>query len=242
MDCLTVDGATVAVAPAEDRRRGPPRAGGPAGDDPARAGGRRGGPLARPASRALRVGDIVVGYGDRSAPTYHQLLEINRQYAGAGHAACSCAAAARPASCGSCPEQHDKEALVGLSQVPDLDHPVVAGVREGSPAARAGHRTRGRHRGRSTASRWPRGSTCTAPSWAWPARTFASPTASAPARRRRTWAGWTRASSTRPTTPSASLAPTWRSARCWSPSSSATPSRRWAGAPRRPASWSSRRT
>jgi regulator of sigma E protease len=136
VDCLTADGATVAVASGEivgGSLREPvdllgmiPRV-------------RVIGVVDRsPAQRAgLRVGDIVVGYGDRSAPTYHQLLEINRQYAGGG-TSMLVRRGEETRKLWIVPEQHDKEALVGLSQVPDLEHPVVAGVREGSPAARAG--------------------------------------------------------------------------------------------------------
>ena len=84
----------------------------------------------------LRVGDIIVGYGDRSAPTFRQLLELNRQYAGRGtHMLVR--RGGQTLKLWVVPEEHG-EALADFAKAADLDHPVVAGVREGSPAARAG--------------------------------------------------------------------------------------------------------
>jgi regulator of sigma E protease len=91
-----------------------------------------------PAERAgLRVGDIVIGYGDRSAPTYRQLLEINRQYAGQG-TSMLVRRGSETRKLWVVPERREQAALVGFNQMPDLGHLVVAGVRENSPAARAG--------------------------------------------------------------------------------------------------------
>ncbi|MFA6135252.1 MAG: site-2 protease family protein [Phycisphaerae bacterium] len=88
-----------------------------------------------PADKAgLQPGDIVVGYGDQSAPTRSAFLKINAKYQGKGtHISV----------------RRGKETLklwivppdrrrIGVTEGPDLSHLVVAGVREGSPAARAG--------------------------------------------------------------------------------------------------------
>ncbi len=85
----------------------------------------------------IRPGDVIVGYGDRSAPTYWQFLEINRRYAGQG-TSIVVLRGEETRKLWVVPEEHGEAMLVGFVQTADLAQPVVAGVREGSPAAKAG--------------------------------------------------------------------------------------------------------
>jgi regulator of sigma E protease len=85
----------------------------------------------------IRPGDIVVGYGDRSAPTYRQFLEINRQYAGQG-TSIVVLRGEETHKLWVVPKERNDTTLVGFVPTADLGQPVVAGVREGSPVAKAG--------------------------------------------------------------------------------------------------------
>jgi regulator of sigma E protease len=91
-----------------------------------------------PADQAgLKPGDIIVGYGDRGAPTLTELLDLNKQYAGKGTNIVVLRGQEKH-SAWITPSTKKGTPLIGLRQVADLDHPVVAGVRVGSPAAKAG--------------------------------------------------------------------------------------------------------
>ena len=91
-----------------------------------------------PADQAgLKGGDIIVGYGDRGAPSLSELLDLNKQYAGKGTNIVVLRGREKH-SAWITPSMKKGTALIGMRQVADLDHPVVAGVREGSPAAKAG--------------------------------------------------------------------------------------------------------
>ncbi|MCJ7543488.1 MAG: site-2 protease family protein [Phycisphaerae bacterium] len=135
IDCLTADGGTVAVSEQE-------LAGGGTREPLDLLGMiprvRVTGVVKRSAEdqAGVQVGDIIVGYGDRSAPTYHELLEINREYADRGtHMLVS--RGGETHKLWIVPEPRS-EALGDFTKAADLEHPVVAGIREGSPAAQAG--------------------------------------------------------------------------------------------------------
>ena len=136
LDCITADGGTVAVS--EDDI-----AGGALRESLDLVGMiprlRVAGVVTRsPAQQAgLAVGDIVVGYGDRSAPTHDQLLQISRQFSGQG-TSMIVRRGDETRKLWLVPQDRGDLAMVGFTQTPDLDHPVVAGIRQGSPAALAG--------------------------------------------------------------------------------------------------------
>lgn len=135
IDCLTADGGTVAVSEEEIAGGGTREPLDLLGMIPRV---RVIGVVKRSAEdqAGVRVGDVVVGYGDRSAPTYDQLLEINREYADRGtHMLVR--RGSETHKLWIVPEARSK-ALGDFTKAADLDHPVVAGVREASPAARAG--------------------------------------------------------------------------------------------------------
>ncbi len=136
MECLTSDGKTVTVA-----------------EDSIVGGGSRErldilGMIPRmkvaavikhsPAQKAgVEPGDIVVGYGDRSAPTFQGFLAINREHAGTG-TNITLLRGEKTASLWVVPAEHNDETLVGIADLPDVEHAAVAGIRPGSPAAAAG--------------------------------------------------------------------------------------------------------
>jgi len=91
-----------------------------------------------PADRAgIRPGDIIVKYGDRSFPTLGEFRDINDRMAETG-AMIAVLREGKRLSLTVHPEMKEKRAAVGIVVGTDLLNPVVADVREGSPAARAG--------------------------------------------------------------------------------------------------------
>ena len=88
----------------------------------------------------LQPGDIVVGYGDQGPPTWREFLDINDKAAEASSPATIIVQrdgkVIPPLAIQ--PKKHDGRALVGIVPVPDVMHAVVAGVRAGSPAGKAG--------------------------------------------------------------------------------------------------------
>jgi regulator of sigma E protease len=91
-----------------------------------------------PADKAgTRPGDIIVGYGDRGAPTLTALLDLNKEFAGKW-TNIVVLRGQETHSAWIMPARRDDAVLIGLRQGADLMHPVVAGVRPGSAAAKAG--------------------------------------------------------------------------------------------------------
>jgi len=88
-------------------------------------------------------GDIIVGYGDHGAPTMRQLLAINERALKTGtemavlrdgeQLTMKVAPKLMPVA-----GRRGKRAQIGISNGPDLMHAVLAAVREGSPAEKAG--------------------------------------------------------------------------------------------------------
>jgi len=91
----------------------------------------------RAAEAGILPGDIVVGYGDHAAPTLREFLEINEKAAERGTTIVLLRQGKRR-TLRVVPKRRDDGAQVGILQGADLMHAVVAGVREGSPAAKAG--------------------------------------------------------------------------------------------------------
>jgi len=93
-----------------------------------------------PADEAgILPGDIVVGYGDHGPPTLRRFLEINNKAVEQGTTIVLMRQGKRR-TLKVAPKKRDNGAKVGIVQGADLMHTVVAGVREGSPAAKAGIR------------------------------------------------------------------------------------------------------
>jgi len=91
-----------------------------------------------PARRAgLRPGDVIIGYGDRGAPTFRELLEINDQAAGTPTQIVVLRDGKEVAT-EIAPRIRDHRALIGMTPTVEMAPPYVAGVRSGSVAAEAG--------------------------------------------------------------------------------------------------------
>jgi regulator of sigma E protease len=91
-----------------------------------------------PADKAgLRPGDIIVGYGDQSAPTLHQFHQLNKQFQGKG-TNITIRRDGQEKKCWVVPAARKENVRVGVTQGLDLMHPVVAGIRDGSAAQHAG--------------------------------------------------------------------------------------------------------
>jgi regulator of sigma E protease len=91
-----------------------------------------------PAYRSgLRPGDVILQYGNRSSPTLKEFLHINDQVVETGTKIVILRESKRLAL-KIRPEKHKGKVVVGITAGLDLANPVVAYVREGSPAARAG--------------------------------------------------------------------------------------------------------
>jgi regulator of sigma E protease len=87
-----------------------------------------------PAAKAgIRPGDVIVGYGDRSAPTTWEFLQITRQYVGKG-TSIVVLRGEETHKLWIVPKEHEDAMVVEA----DEDQLAVAGIRPGSPAAQAG--------------------------------------------------------------------------------------------------------
>ncbi|MCD6303741.1 MAG: site-2 protease family protein, partial [Planctomycetes bacterium] len=94
-----------------------------------------------PADEAgLAPGDIIVHYGDTDLPTVGQLLDVSRKASEAGTLIVVERHGRRLAPIRIVPRVEKGRALIGVCRYLDFAHPVVAGVRKGSPADRAGIR------------------------------------------------------------------------------------------------------
>ena len=88
-----------------------------------------------PADEAgIKTGDVVVRYGHHTAPTHLKLKELNRKFLadGADIVVMRDGKVLPPRKIQ--PETHGENALIGIVVSTDMEHLVVAGVRENSPA------------------------------------------------------------------------------------------------------------
>jgi regulator of sigma E protease len=93
-----------------------------------------------PAARAgLRPGDVIVTYGDHSAPTRVQLLELNKKFAGTGTniVLLRDGQTLEPRRIDT-KRRKDDSFQIGILSSVDMAHLAIAGVRVNSPAAKAG--------------------------------------------------------------------------------------------------------
>ncbi len=92
-----------------------------------------------PADRAqLAPGDVIVGFGDRGAPTYRQLLDITRDSSVTGANIIVSRDGRMLEPIRIYPKRKKGRALIGITPTVDLDTLTIAGVRPESPAAEAG--------------------------------------------------------------------------------------------------------
>jgi len=92
-----------------------------------------------PAEKAgLEPGDVIVGYGDRGAPSLRELFEINRQAVGEGTNITVLRDGRTIGPMWVVPKNQGGRALLGFVAGVDVDHTVLAGVMPGSPAEAAG--------------------------------------------------------------------------------------------------------
>ncbi|MDY6914450.1 MAG: site-2 protease family protein [Planctomycetota bacterium] len=85
----------------------------------------------------LKPGDIIVGYGDRGAPSHQQLLGINEAVAGEG-TNIIVQRGGETKSFWIVPKQRANGARIGIVVTPDIMNPVVAKVVKGSTAEKLG--------------------------------------------------------------------------------------------------------
>jgi regulator of sigma E protease len=91
-----------------------------------------------PARKAgLQPGDIIKGYADHPTPTLRQFLKISDDVLG-DKTRITVLRDGKSMTLEIAPKKAGDNAIVGIIQTSDLEHPVVATVREGSPAAKAG--------------------------------------------------------------------------------------------------------
>ncbi len=91
-----------------------------------------------PAKRAgLQPGDVIVGYGDRGAPTLRQLLDMNQQAEGTG-TNITVLRDDQQIAARITPKLRKNRALTGIVPTVDIASTIVAGVSPGSAAAEAG--------------------------------------------------------------------------------------------------------
>ena len=90
------------------------------------------------AKAKLQAGDVVAHYGDTPWPTLAQLRKVSKKATAEGTTIAVDRGGKRIESIRIVPEIEGKNALIGVCRHVDLSGTVVAGVRAGSPAARAG--------------------------------------------------------------------------------------------------------
>jgi regulator of sigma E protease len=92
-----------------------------------------------PADEAgLEPGDVIYEYYDRVLPTMTQILEINKEVEeGGGIIVVIRDGQAQPPK-QITPKMRSGRPLIGIAQLPDVGHAVIADLREGSPAGKAG--------------------------------------------------------------------------------------------------------
>ncbi len=92
-----------------------------------------------PADRAqLAPGDVIVGFGDRGAPTYRQLLDITGDSPVTGANIIVFRDGRMTDPIRIYPKRKKGRALIGITPTVDLDTLTIAGIRPDSPAATAG--------------------------------------------------------------------------------------------------------
>ncbi|MCP4379769.1 MAG: PDZ domain-containing protein [bacterium] len=82
----------------------------------------------------MQANDIIVRYGNNSAPTHLKLRELNKNFSADG-AKIVVLRDGKELSLNIKPETRQNTALIGILIGIDIDHLVVAGVRENSPAS-----------------------------------------------------------------------------------------------------------
>jgi regulator of sigma E protease len=89
-----------------------------------------------PADKAgLQTGDIIVQYGNHAAPTHLKLKELNKEFAADGAEIIVMRDDKVLEPFKIKPEKRGNDALIGIIVGTDMEHLVVGGVRENSPAA-----------------------------------------------------------------------------------------------------------
>ena len=92
-----------------------------------------------PAEKAgLAPGDVIVGFGDRGAPTYRQLLDITADAPVTGANIIVSRDGKMTEPMRVFPKVKKGRALIGITPTVDLDSLIIAGIRPESPAAKAG--------------------------------------------------------------------------------------------------------
>ncbi len=92
-----------------------------------------------PADNAgLKPGDIIIGFGDRGAPTYRQLLDITAEAPVTGANIVVTRDGKMADAMRVYPKRKKGRALIGISPTVDDDSLIIAGIRPDSPAANAG--------------------------------------------------------------------------------------------------------
>ena len=95
----------------------------------------------RPADKAgLKAGDVIVGYGDRGAPTWREIMALSKKFAGKGTHIVVWRGGETLEPKWIVPKRKGENGLVGMLVGVDMEHLAVAGVRADSPAAGAGLR------------------------------------------------------------------------------------------------------
>ncbi|MDP6637059.1 MAG: site-2 protease family protein [Phycisphaerae bacterium] len=82
----------------------------------------------------LEAGDIIVRYGNHTAPTHLKLMELNQRFAANGADITVMRDGKVLSPFKIKPRIHRKTAVIGIVVDADMDHLVVAGVRKNSPA------------------------------------------------------------------------------------------------------------
>ena len=85
----------------------------------------------------LRPGDVIIQYGDHGTPTFERLTEINKKIVGR-ETQIVVLRGGQTETMKVTPVRRDEVAQMGIASGLDLMHAVVAGVRDGSPARKAG--------------------------------------------------------------------------------------------------------
>ena len=88
----------------------------------------------------LEPGDIIADYGERGPPTFRNILDINEEFADK-EVRMVVLRNGESIRKWLKPKSRKNSVQIGIMQMSDLDHAVVAGVRAGSPADKAGIRS-----------------------------------------------------------------------------------------------------
>ncbi len=89
---------------------------------------------------SLKPGDVIADYGEQGPPTLRELRDINEEFVGK-EARIVVLRDRKRLQKWVTPKKRKKAVQIGIQQTSDLEHAVVAGVRAGSPADKAGIRS-----------------------------------------------------------------------------------------------------